>query len=112
MKSTWQSILYKLETYTLNQFHPEGGQKANWFARALGFTPANKELLARQIIFDPKKAEPVRINEFGIIYLQYATIVGANGRIIEGVRLHWIKERNTTLIRLTNVLPPKRRAQK
>jgi hypothetical protein len=107
MDTTKQSILYKLETYTLNPFHLNGRHKAKWFRRALGFTNMNKEQLAEQIVFDHLKATRFGLNRFGIIYNQCATIKGANGRIIDGIRLGWIKERKTGLIRLTNVLPPK-----
>jgi hypothetical protein len=107
MDITRQSILHKLETYTLNPFQVEGRHKARWFRRALGFTNLNSEALANQIHFYPRLAIPFRMTRFGIIYLQYMTIMGTNGRIIKNVRVSWFKERNTGLIRLSNILPPK-----
>jgi len=107
MDVTRQSILDKLERYILNPFHENGRHKAKWFRRALGFTNLNNEDLACQIHFDPRFAAPFRISGYGITYEQYATITGANGRIIKGVRIYWIREKNTGLIRLLNVLPPK-----
>jgi hypothetical protein len=107
LKTIRQSIFYKLETYTLNPDHPRGRDKAKWFDRVLGFTLNNKEELAQQIIFDQKTAVALENNQFGQMYLQYVTIHGANDRIIKDVRTYWIKEKETSLIRFTNILPPK-----
>jgi hypothetical protein len=104
-----QGILYKLETYTLNPHHGDGRYKAKWFKQALGFTSSNAVELALQIVFNQKETIPQKLNEYGRVYMQYISIRGANGRIIRGVRTYWIKEKDTGLIRFTNILPSKLR---
>ena len=67
-KTTEESVRIKLSGYLLNPTHPQGGPKAKWFEKALGFAKNNLEDLAKQIIFDPKTAKPITMTSFGQKY--------------------------------------------
>jgi hypothetical protein len=100
------SVKDKLLRYLLNPEHPEGGTKAKWFEEALGFTKDNMDDLARQLVFDPKKAVQTEVTEYGIKYNQVIPIKGANGKIID-VPTAWIKNKDG-VIRLITAIPVKR----
>ena len=83
-----------------------GGSKAKWFKEALGFDKTNVSKLAKQIVFDPKKAIQTAVTEHGIKYTQVIKITGTNGRVIE-VTFAWIKN-NDGIVRLITAIPTKR----
>src|SRR5262249_40407125 len=89
-EQTAASVKYKLFTYLLDPDHPEGGDKAEWFRQALGFTGENADGLAKQIIFKREKAFETDRTKHGILYNQVIPITGANGRTI-GVIFGWIE---------------------
>jgi hypothetical protein len=99
------SVEDKLTRYLLNPAHPKGGSKANWFEKALGFTKDNMDDLAKQIVFDPKKATQTAVTEYGTKFNQTISIKGANDKIIDVV-FSWIKN-NDGVVRLTSGIPTK-----
>jgi len=101
---TYESVIDKLTRYTLNMDHPLGKDKAIWFEKALGFTKDNMESLAKQIVFDPKTAFVRGTNNWGTLYNQKVTVLGANGKEIDVIAA-WIMLEDGT-IKLTNLLPP------
>jgi hypothetical protein len=72
----------KLDRYLLNPDHIDGGPKADWFKRALGFTRENAADLAKQLIFDESQAVRRGVNEYGRQFNQTINVTGANGRTI------------------------------
>jgi RHS repeat-associated protein len=103
---TAASVVDKLNRYLLNPDHPVGGSKAAWFEKALGFTRANLQDLAKQIVFDPKTAFLKQASEWGPIYNQVIRIVGPNGKIID-VTFGWIVRNEDGIARLTTAIPTK-----
>jgi hypothetical protein len=99
------SVETKLEKYLLDLNHPTGGSKAKWFKEALGFTQKNADKLAKQIVFDPKKAEITEVTQHGAKYNQVISIKGANGKVID-VKFAWIKN-NDGVVRLVTAIPTK-----
>ena len=85
------SVNDKLSRYLLDESHPIGKHKAEWFKQALGFTKDNMDDLAKQIDFDPLKAFPTELTEYGQKYNQIIKIIGANGKEID-VMFVWIKK--------------------
>jgi hypothetical protein len=85
-----QSVADKLERYLLNPAHPDGGSKAKFFEKALGFTRENAADLAKQIVFNDSKAIQTAVTQYGTKFNQVIDIVGANGRIIP-VNTAWIR---------------------
>jgi filamentous hemagglutinin len=83
-----------------------GGSKAKWFKEALGFTKDNSADLAKQIVFDPKKAIQTTKNAYGTKFSQIISVRGANGKIM-GVEFIFIKN-NDGVIRLVTSIPAKR----
>ncbi len=100
------SVEWKTHDYILNNEHPVGKSKAEWFERALGISRKNAEVLNRQVIFDADKAIKTAETEYGIKYNQITTIVGANGRKID-VIVVWIKN-NDGVVRLVTIIPKKK----
>jgi hypothetical protein len=86
---TANSVENKAYRYFLNPTHPDGGPKAQWFERALGYTRANMDDLTRQIVYDPLNVTPTEMTPFGQKYLQMINIIGSNGKTIE-VPFIWI----------------------
>lgn len=106
--TTDESVEQKLLTYLLDPEHPDGGPKAEWFRRALGFTRENYQDLALQILYDPAGASAQRADVHGVRLEQLITLSGANGRTIADVRLYWIREPDDH-VRLLTIKPPKKR---
>jgi len=79
-----------------------GGSKAEWFRRALGFTKDNAERLANQIIFDRSKAVQTAVTEFGTKFNQTIAIQGANGKTID-VLFAWIQNKDGVVRLVTSV---------
>jgi RHS repeat-associated protein len=104
--TTEESVERKLSKYLLNPGHSVGGDKAKWFQQALGFTKENMGDLARQIVFDPKKAVQTGVTEFGTQYNQVITITGANGKEIE-VTFAFIRNEDG-VVRLVTAIPAAR----
>jgi hypothetical protein len=100
------SVENKLTRYLLNMEHPVGGAKANWFEKALGFTKDNMGELAKQIVFDPKKAVQTAVTDYGTKFNQTISIKGANGKEID-VLFSWIKN-NDGVTRLVTGIPAKK----
>jgi hypothetical protein len=94
-----------LARYLLNPAHPNGGTKAKWFEQALGFTQANADQLAKQIVFDASKAVQTAVTQFGTKFNQVIPITGANGRVID-VTFAWIRN-NDGVARLVTGIPTK-----
>lgn len=103
--TTAESVERKLSQYLLNADHPVGGDKAEWFQRALGFTQDNLADLAKQIVFDPKKAVQTGVTEFGTKYNQTIAKTGANGKTINVVAA-WIRNPDD-VVRLVTAVPEK-----
>jgi hypothetical protein len=103
---TAASVADKLARYLLNPDHPVGGEKANWFNKALGFTQDNASQLAEQIQFDAATAVETGVTQYGTQYNQTITIIGANGNVIDVV-FAWILN-NDGVVRLVTAIPTKR----
>ncbi len=101
--TTQASVKKKLKDYLLNPNHPVGKSKAKWFKEALGFTQENRKALAKQVVFDSKKAVQTAVTEYGIKYNQVIKITGANGKVID-VTFAWIKN-NDGVVRLVTAIP-------
>jgi filamentous hemagglutinin len=102
---TQKSVDEKLEKYLLNKDHPVGKDKAEWFDKALGYNKSNMDDLSKQIQFDPSKAIPTQLTEYGQKFNQIIPITGANGRIID-VNFAWIRN-NDGIVRLVTGVPVK-----
>jgi hypothetical protein len=100
-----ESVNDKLKRYLLNSAHPEGGPKAKWFEKALGFRQSNIDDLAKQIVFNAEKAVQKECTPHGVKFNQVIEIVGANGKKIE-VLFAWIKN-NDGVVRLVTAIPSK-----
>ena len=96
--TTEASVEKKLETYLLNPNHPVGMHKARWFRGALGFTQANQEQLAAQVVFNEAQATVTGVTQYGTKYNQIIPITGANGKVIN-VTFAWIRN-NDGIVRL------------
>lgn len=104
--TTEESVRLKLSNYLLNPDHKEGGPKARWYEQALGFNRSNAEVLAKQIVFDPSKAVPTVLTEYGQKFVQPTLLTGANGKQIE-VRVVWITN-SDGVTRLVTAPPSKK----
>jgi transposase len=102
-RRTRESVDDKLDRYLLNPAHPKGGPKAVWFERALGYTRANADDLASQVIFDDATAVQQAVNEHGTTYRQVIQITGANGRSIDVIFV-WIRNHDG-IVRLVTAMP-------
>ncbi|HMP30115.1 MAG TPA: hypothetical protein PKD85_10970, partial [Saprospiraceae bacterium] len=102
---TVYSIYDKLDRYLLNDQHPVGSTKAKWFKEALGFTKDNIDDLAKQIVYDAKKAVQTQTTQYGTMFNQTIKITGANGKSINVV-FAWIRN-NDGVIRLVTAVPTK-----
>jgi hypothetical protein len=102
-KVTRESVDDKLARYLLNMEHPRGGSKAKWFKEALGFTKANADDLAKQVVFDIKKAVQTGKNDQGILFKQMIDIKGANGRVIN-TQFNFIKLKSGD-VKLVGAIP-------
>lgn len=79
------SVMSKLEGYSLNPNHPSGGNKARVFESALGYTRENADDLGRQLSkgFDTSKAYRAVENHYGgTQYSQIIDVTGPNGRTV------------------------------
>jgi hypothetical protein len=77
--ATRKSVREKVSNYLFNPRNPAGWAKGQWFKRALGFEPLNREhhkLLELQLIFDPRTAV-------------------------------WQRDPTSSIIRLLTVMPPR-----
>ncbi|NGX85367.1 DUF6883 domain-containing protein, partial [Aequorivita sp. KMM 9714] len=99
------SVKDKLAHYLLNLDHATGGSKAVFFKDALGFTLDNADDLAKQIVFNNKKAIATEVTKYGTKYSQNIAIKGANGRVVD-VTFGWIKNKEG-LVRLVTGYPAK-----
>jgi hypothetical protein len=104
---TTKSVVDKLNRYLLNPDHPEGGSKAMWFERALGYTRNNSYALAKQIVFNADLASSEEITQYGTKFNQIIRITGANGRQID-VNFVWIKNFDG-ITRLVTAIPTSKR---
>lgn len=100
--STAESVAIKLESYLLNPDHADGGPKAEFFRRALGFTRDNQEELARQLVFDDATAVFTKTTEWGDKYNQVIVVTGANGKQMP-ITCCWIKN-SDGIVRLTTAV--------
>jgi hypothetical protein len=101
------SVEEKLTRYLLEPSHRR--QKAKWFESVLGFTLENRDQLAKQIKLDPKYLRPSQSNDWGIMYEQPTTIIGANGRVLENCKIYWLQDPKTGLFEFKNLLLQKKK---
>lgn len=101
-KITRDSVNEKLDKYLLNPEHPEGGPKANWFEKALGFTRENSRELSAQLNFDKSKAVQTKVSDYGVQYNQIIDITGANGKTIS-ITTGWIEKDG--VVRFVTAIP-------
>jgi hypothetical protein len=87
----------------LNPEHPEGGTKAQFFERALGYTKENPDGLAKQLVFDQEKAIQTDVTQYGTKYNQTIDVLGANGRTVP-IKTAWIRN-NDGVVRLITAVP-------
>ena len=106
MNNTAKSVEDKLAKYLLNPNHPVGASKAKWFKEALGFNQENADVLAKQIVFDPKTAIQTAVTEYGTKFNQVIPITGANGKVID-VPFVWIKNKDD-VVRFVTGIPTKK----
>ncbi|WP_164905207.1 RHS repeat domain-containing protein [Aequorivita ciconiae] len=99
------SVKDKLARYLLNFDHTTGSSKAEFFKDALGFTINNADDLAKQIVFNNKKAIATEVTKYGTKYSQNIAIKGANGRVVD-VTFGWIKNKDG-LVKLVTGYPAK-----
>jgi hypothetical protein len=102
-----ESVEEKLTKYLLEPSHRR--QKAKWFESVLGFTMENRDQLARQIKLEPKYLRPSQSNDWGIMYEQPTTIIGANGRVLENCKIYWLQDSETGLFEFKNLLLQKKK---
>jgi hypothetical protein len=105
-KTTYESVVRKLDGYLLDPEHIEGGPKARWLKAALGFDTYNAEQLATQLLFDETKAVAKDLTIYGQKYEQLIDLKGANGRIIS-TPVVWIKNPDN-ITRLVTLIPVNR----
>jgi hypothetical protein len=105
--TTEESIDTKLKTYLLDLTHSDGGSKATWFEKALGFTQHNIDEFKKQIVFDIEKATETVSTQYGQKYSQFIPIKGANGKVIS-VEFIWILN-NDGIVRLVTAKPTARK---
>ncbi|PZR05251.1 MAG: hypothetical protein DI539_25090 [Flavobacterium psychrophilum] len=98
------SVTDKLTRYILNFDHAVGKEKARWFKGALGYTLENMDDLAKQIVFNSKKAVQTEITQHGVKFNQVISIKGANGKTID-VTFGWIKNNSDGVVRLVTAIP-------
>jgi len=96
----------RIKSYVLNEAHPSGGTKAQWFKNALGYTQKNMQDLAKQIKFDESKAIKTVLIPQGQKYNQVISITGANGKKID-VTFGFIKNTDG-VVRMTTAIPAKK----
>lgn len=87
--STAQSIAQKLVTYSLNENHPIGGNKARVFKSALGITLDNPNELLEILVFDIDKATKDERTGKGQKYTILFEKMSISGKIVK-VRTAWI----------------------
>lgn len=107
---TRQSVNEKVSNYLFNRESSRGWSKGQWFRKSLGFEPDNpshRQMLEKQIQFDPKTAQFGKDTEYGVRYKQEISITGPNGRTIDGVRAVWQCDADTKNIRLITLMPPR-----
>ena len=107
---TRQSVNEKVSNYLFNRENPRGWSKGEWFRKSLGFEADNsshRQMLEKQIQFNPKTAQFGKDTEYGVRYKQEISITGPNGRTIDGVRAVWQCDVDTKNIRLITLMPPR-----
>ena len=92
----------KLRDYCLNPQHHRGRHKARVFARALGLTQADAELLRDALLIAATEADatPGERDEYGQRYVLDFPMSGPSGRAT--VRSNWIILEGETFPRLTS----------
>lgn len=72
----------KIETYILNQNHPDGGSKAKFFIETLGYSTSNPKQFYDNLsaAIADKIPYKVRKTEFGIVCEFHEKIKGVNGK--------------------------------
>lgn len=109
--ATRKSIHDKVTGYLFNPSSERGWPKGERFRRAFGFDAKNPEhlqMLENQIRFEADKAVPVRETEWGPRWKQDIAITGPDGKTIEGVRTIWQLDKESGILRLITVMPPKK----
>lgn len=66
-------------------------------------------MLAKQIQFKHPKATFKATKEFGDNYDLYLSIIGPNGKTIDGIKTVWQKDKDSDFFRLITILPPRKR---
>lgn len=63
----------------------------------MGLTLESKDQLVRQIKLEPNCLGPSQSNDWGTMYEQPTTSVGANGRVLENCKIYWLQDSKTGL---------------
>lgn len=108
---TRKSVRQKIHGYLFDPNNYDGWTKGQWFIRALGFNPKEPKhlkMLAEQIKFNPSEAAFTKDIEWGLRYKQRLTIIGPNGKIVQGIRSHWQIDTNSGTVTLVTLFPPKK----
>jgi hypothetical protein len=109
-KNTRKIVHQKLIDYFFNPENKKGWAKGQWFIRALGFDPSQPKhiaLLEKQIAYNNNIALFSHHSPWGPRFIQKLTVTGPNGKIIDGIRAVWQRDRNARTIRLVTMYPPK-----
>ena len=109
--ATLRSVRKKLIGYLFNPNHRTGWAKGQWFVKALGFEPENQSHISnleQQITFQPLSIA-TEDTEWGRRFKQDLTIVGPNGKTIGGVLAIWQVDKDSGIIMLITLMPPKRK---
>jgi hypothetical protein len=102
----------KVVNYLFNPTSPDGWSKGQWFIKALGFDPQNVahvKMLEEQIKFDSSRAVVRPATEYGERFNLSISVTGPNGKTIDGIRTAWQRDKESDIIRLVTIYPPKQR---
>lgn len=66
------------------------------------------KLKPSEVTAEPEKLTPTGADAYGIRFRQPITIVGANGRVLENCKIHWLLNDETGCYEFKNLLLPKK----
>ncbi len=94
--------IVKLKEYCLSISHPRGRHKARVFARALGFTDSDADMLKNAFLAGVvrENAEMGEVDEYGTRYVVDLPLQGRKGKVL--VRTTWIVLNGQDVPRLTS----------
>lgn len=102
----------KLISYSLNSNSPKGKDKAYLFDKMLGYNQSNWKDLESQIdrLVNVKDMQYLRVDEFGERYRCDILVKGPNGNTAK-VRTGWIKQKDSSIYKMTTAYPLKERSK-